>query len=547
MASSPSPAELPSVQTSVDPAYPPADVKALSRPASPTPDSPPLVPAPATAPAAQNRILGLSIHPGVTKLNFLAFLVSALFSICFFVFLNAEQTFVLSEILREPNIGATGGSLAFYDEIASIILATKRGTVSNVALWGVLSDKLGRRPVNVTGYLIVGVALIVFPLAKNVYPQLLLVRLLFAIGASACSSMITALVGDYSSGADRGKISGVVGLFTGVGALIAVFGFLPMPSRFAVGDVTLEQGLKRTFLIVGIIAIVVAIVLFFTLHKDPSKGIKKWIQSKKQGAQTTGVGAAEDQSHDHQQQQHQGQKYSLLALLREGVLAGKDLRIALAYLAGMLARADSIIVSLFISLWVNQYYIDTGRCALADADEISQVVKDTCREAYTWTSVVTGVSQVCALVGAPVFGYLADKVHQSLLVAVSCVFGIVAFFGFAVLEDARSKLVFLFAVLTGLAQIGMIVTSLSLVNSQHIDPAIRGSVAGIYSTFGGIGILFITKAGGELFDSWTKGAPFYIMGILHAFVGILALIVYTVLRRRPAAPADLPLEDVEKS
>ncbi|KAF9160735.1 hypothetical protein DFQ26_005239 [Actinomortierella ambigua] len=508
MASSPSPAGLPPVQTSVGPAD---SLSAAAIEGQDTPQGP--------VPAQQNRILGLNIHPGVTKVNFVAFLVSALFSICFFVFLNAEQTFVLSEILH-------------------------------VALWGVLSDKIGRRPVNVVGYLIVGIALIVYPLAQNVYPQLLLARLFFALGASACSSMITALVGDYSSGEGRGKISGIVGLFTGVGALIAVFGFLPMPSRFAVGDVTLEQGLKRTFLIVGVIAIVVGIVLFFTLHKDSSKGLKKWIQSKKQQQNQKDINGAEDQAHGEQPQE---KKYSFLALLKEGFLAGKDRRIALAYLAGMLARADSIIVSLFISLWINQYYIDTQRCGLTDADEISQVVKDTCRDAYTWTSVITGVSQTCALIGAPVFGYLADKVHRSLLVVVSCIFGIVAFFGFAVLEDVRNNIVFLFAVLTGLAQIGMIVTSLSLVNSKHIDPAIRGSVAGIYSTFGGIGILFITKVGGELFDSWTKGAPFYIMGILHALVGIFALIVYISLRRRPEdaplgeSPEDLPLDTVEKS
>ncbi|KAG0234684.1 hypothetical protein BGW42_006304 [Actinomortierella wolfii] len=497
-----------------------------------SPSSLSVSPAPAAPVPVENRILGLSISSDVSKLNFFAFLISALFSICFFVFLNAEQTFVLSEILKVPNNGATGGSLAFYDEIASIVL---------VALWGALSDKVGRRPVNVLGYLIVGIALIVYPLAKNVYPQLLLARLFFSIGAAACSSMITALVGDYSAG-NRGKISGVVGLFTGVGALIAVFGFLPMPSRFAVGDVTLEQGLKRTFLIVGVVALVVGVFLFFTLHKDRSKGFMKWIKSKKQSRKQDDLDMSEQQS----------QKYSFLALLKEGILAGKDRRISLAYLAGMLARADSIIVSLFISLWINQHYIDSHLCALTDADEISQVVKETCREAYTWTSVVTGVSQVCALVGAPIFGYLADKIHCALLVVVSCILGVVAFIGFAVLQDARNKIVFLFAVLTGLAQIGMIVTSLALVNSRHIDPAIRGSVAGIYSTFGGIGILFITKAGGELFDSWTKGAPFYIMGILHGLVGIFALFVYITIRRMPkdeprhTTPEDSP-KDTEKA
>jgi MFS family permease len=100
-----------------------------------------------------------------------------------------------------------------------------------VVIWGSLSDKLGRRPVNVAGYIIIGTAIILFTTAKNVYPQLLLLRLFFAIGAAACSSMITALVGDCSGGA-RGKVSGVVGLFTGLGMPVNLFHAVDLRPNF---------------------------------------------------------------------------------------------------------------------------------------------------------------------------------------------------------------------------------------------------------------------------------------------------------------------------
>jgi hypothetical protein len=49
---------------------------------------------------------------------------------------------------------------------------------------------------------------------------------------------------------------------------------------------------------------------------------------------------------------------------------------------------------------------------------------------------------------------------------------------------------------------------------------LKGSVAGVYSWCGGAAILLLTKLGGYLFDSWSTGAPFYLMAI---FNGILLL------------------------
>ena len=44
------------------------------------------------------------------------------------------------------------------------------------------------------GYLIISLALVVFVQSHNVYPQLLLARLLFSLGGSAASTMVTAIL-----------------------------------------------------------------------------------------------------------------------------------------------------------------------------------------------------------------------------------------------------------------------------------------------------------------------------------------------------------------
>jgi predicted MFS family arabinose efflux permease len=55
---------------------------------------------------------------------------------------------------------------------------------------------------------------------------------------------------------------------------------------------------------------------------------------------------------------------------------------------------------------------------------------------------------------------------------------------------------------------------------------------------GGCGILLLTKLGGYLFDTWTAGAPFYIMAILNGVALIVAVVVILVERWNKVPPED---------
>ena len=65
---------------------------------------------------------------------------------------------------------------SFIDEIVALIACP---------IWGLVSDRLGVRTVAVIGYSVIGLSLFLFVQARNVYPQLLLARILFAVGATA--------------------------------------------------------------------------------------------------------------------------------------------------------------------------------------------------------------------------------------------------------------------------------------------------------------------------------------------------------------------------
>lgn len=101
----------------------------------------------------------------------------ALFSISFLVFLNSSVSFVITDLIGiHDGVGNIVGTLGFADEIVALIACP---------LWGLVSDRLGVRFVAMVGYAIIGLALFLFVQASNVYPQLLLARILFAIGATA--------------------------------------------------------------------------------------------------------------------------------------------------------------------------------------------------------------------------------------------------------------------------------------------------------------------------------------------------------------------------
>ncbi|KAL1925633.1 uncharacterized protein VTP21DRAFT_516 [Calcarisporiella thermophila] len=458
----------------------------------------------------------IRIRSDISPLNFCGFIVTVLFSITFFVFLNSSTSFVISVLLGiTNNIGQYSGDLTFYDEILTLFLAL---------FWGSLSDRIGRRPVAVASYLLIGLSMFVFTLAKNVYPDLLLCRLVFAAGASGASTMITALTGDYT-GRNRGTMSAIAGLVAGIGALIGVFGLLPMPATLQSRYGSLEQAVRVSFYATGAIAFGVAILAFLLLKNEKDRSLIKWMRGENRELV----------------------KESYFKLIGRGFLSAKqDTRIMLAYIGGFVARADSIMASLFITLIINQYFISNKLCqvGVSSAYADTAAIRSSCRDAYTTSSIISGISSVFALIGAPLFGFLADRIPRTIALSVACVCGVVAFFGMGLIPDPRSKIAYFFSAMIGIAQIGTIVTSLALVSEDYVSPEIRGSVSGTYTLMGGIGILVISKLGGHLFDSWTPGAPFIIMGIMHAIVAIFGFIVEIISRKRKGHQLDAsPNED----
>lgn len=469
---------------------------------------------------------GLRSH--VTLRGFFLYLAAVLLSICFFVFVNASQAFILTNIIgvNTNKLGGATGSLALYDELVSLAF---------VLVWGVLSDKIGRRSVYSLGFLIIGIATVIFPLASNLYPQLLLIRLLFAVGAASTSCMLTAVLADFVGDSKRGFMSGTVGLVSGIGALLALFLFLPLPVRLESISQSPVSAIRITYGIVGSISIIFCVFLWGFLGNAPcSSELEQVDESETNSIKTSesitekGTPDATEEIANAREGRCEAEKKGYLSLAKEGVRAGRSPLVALAYLGGFIARADSIILTLFITLYVNRQFVENGVCDVFDANSPSDVIKELCPASFTRASILSGIAQTCSLLGAAIYALVLDRVPRTISLAVASLIGFFGFLLFCIVDNAESVWAIIAIVLMGFGQIGMIVVSLSLVTISQVPADIRGSVAGVYSFFGAVGILFCSRLGGALFDSWRGIAPFVILAVFHAIAFISSITVWMI-------------------
>ncbi|KAI1167515.1 hypothetical protein F5B18DRAFT_602011 [Nemania serpens] len=162
-------------------------------------------------PALASRLLPFSRSTTSVQAATYLFGIS-LFSISFLVFLNSAISFVITDLLGvKKGVGDIVGTLGFADEIVALVACP---------LWGLLSDRLGVRWVAVIGYTVIAISLVVFVQCREVYPALILARILFAVGATAAATMVTATlpvltddgsVGEGGIDGEEADVSDVVG------------------------------------------------------------------------------------------------------------------------------------------------------------------------------------------------------------------------------------------------------------------------------------------------------------------------------------------------
>ena len=246
------------------------------------------------------------------------------------------------------------------------------------------------------------------------------------------------------------QVAGLVGLATGLGALIALWALLRLPATFQQRGVITALAIRYSYYTAGLLALGISIVCFFGLrHLDgeEEKGYRRLFGSFRNRDGFLHI------------------RNSLL--LKAARLGFRHRLFGLAYLGGFAARASSVCITTFIPLLVNNCSASMGGC---DADDQNPSdIKRQCHDVFVVSSQLTGISQTAGLVGALPFGFFARKSpYPSMPLAIAAVLGITSF-GLtgsqkcsSIVSGRANAWLMVIVSLSGLSQVGMIVCSLGL-------------------------------------------------------------------------------------
>jgi MFS family permease len=381
-------------------------------------------------------------------------------------------------------LGFVLGSLAIADEVVSIIA---------LAFWGTVSDRLGRQKVLVLGYAITSLSLFVIPIGNNWAPDLILTRNLFAIGSSALSSILAAMLADVVQPKGIPRAVALAGLMAGAGALIAAYGYLRLGTTLC---------MEAVYFSVGSVTFVLGCLVCFLYRNAPYNPEKS------------------------------------AAVVARGLLISipkssfQNPFLGLSFLASFGARSASIVGSLYISSWFTVYMTNvTFECpqpsdpsVLANATVSFCDLDTRCNAAVAASSSANGILQACALVCAPLVAVVIERLpHPSYGVLIASVISAFGFSIVAAIEDPNSSSIYGVVAVMGLGQIALVISSQVLLISNIPSPQLRGTASGVFSAVGGMGVITVSAGGGNLFDSGFYQGPFVLTGAICAVLALVTL------------------------
>ncbi len=427
---------------------------------------------------APQRLGFIELAPGVSRRHALCYLFAAFVSIGLFAYLPAMTPFVLKVNLALPTgeQGVATGILQSWQEISILVV---------IGLWGALSDRIGRRPVYVTGFLLIAGGYVLYPLAHSM-PELVAYRLVFGCAVAALGAMLATVLADYPAETSRGKLTGVAFFLNAVGSVTFLVGLTQLPRWFAsAGASELDAGRYAYFTVAGV-AVLAAIVML---------GLKPGLPSKA------------------------SERKPLHLLVAEGLRAARNPRILLAYGGGFTSRADLSLITLFLALWAAQSAVAEGLSASQAAGKVGMTI---------------GVTQGTAMLWAPVFGWLGDRMSRTAHFALAFALALAGYCWVGMQDDIVRPGAVPALMLLGIGQVSTVLAATILLG-QETEPRSRGSVFGLQAFFGGLGILAISSLGGWLYDRVGPSAPFTLVGVANGVIAVWALWLY--LRARSEARA----------
>lgn len=406
------------------------------------------------------------LQPGVRKSNVLTLLYGAFVAIGLLTFLKTMQPYLFNVTLNVPT-DEQGTVSGWLEVLAELVI------IASIGAFGALADRIGRRPVFALGFALLAVSYALLPLAHSL-TEFAIYRVIFALGASATGAMLATVLVDYPKDRSRESLTAFVYVMNGLGVVLFAIVLAKLPTWIQAAGASPVWAGRCTLFTAGAICLVSALLM---------RGLKPGTPTEKPAREP------------------------LLKLMTQGFAAGRNPRIALAYGTAFASRGDIAVVGTFLTLWATVASMQSG------TDEATAAAR---------TGILMAIVQSAALVWAGVFAWISSKFDRITALIIAMVLAVIGYSAFASVDDPNSSAAILPAVLLGIGQMSAILSSQVLIG-QEAPREMSGSVLGVYGFFGAIGILFVSVAGGTLFDSWWPGAPFLIMAAANLILLVWAL------------------------
>ncbi|CUM67652.1 uncharacterized protein PRCAT00005353001 [Priceomyces carsonii] len=459
---------------------------------------------------------GVKMNQNYKASNFIALALAGFFCIANVLFLVTTQPLYILKVVgisQDGKIGKIIGSLGVADELTAIIAAPLLGTL-NDKITSSAYHVAGSRIIVLASFLCISLSFIGYSQNSSIIGMFIF-RLFFALGVSGCMNMLPVMLHllsfsdfrfqkllfwreqDTQSENDRsvnsGKYSACVGAFTGLGALYGVYFFLPMPviiDNFT--SLSYKASLQLSYFIIGIFSMLTGLVLF------------KFIYNSVLGGQSDDESAEITLEHT-----------SFIQLLKKGLVVSKQSKkIQMAHGCAFVARSSTVANTVFVPLVVFTYFRKMGLCD--SGTPVDGAIQE-CQQAYFFSAMLIGIAQLIALLSSPFWAWLIDLTLRPVTVA--AIFGSVGNLALCLLGlgstpyDPRNVTCFLVVCLLGCSQYGYMLNALGLLSSFKSNPNI-GSISGLNSLCGGVGILCVSLIGGLWSDYWIMG-PFFVLAIFN--------------------------------
>ncbi len=122
------------------------------------------------------------------------------------------------------------------------------------------------------------------------------------------------------------------------------------------------------------------------------------------------------------------------------------------------------------------------------------------------------------------FGIMADRLNRVTNVLIALAISSVGYGSTLLVDDPLGGMIYVSATLIGLGEISGLIASGVLI-AQQAPRDIRGSVIGVFSFFGAVGVMTATGVGGQLFDNWRPQGPFVLFSFFALVVFLWGLTI----------------------